>query len=455
MANIADLIKAPELKSSKFKGLPLGSADSESGNAFLKACVQYLATNQWTNVLSKLPEEVAMFFRQSPQDPALGEGFAMSRLGHTFCWIQPSIKVGEQYKHLKPPITPVFENKDRADIKLQSSTAIETQQYLSNYNRPEVPNKLVSYIHAHSTSAIYNTINEMFNFFWLNILCAGNNKFIFDRANLVYFHKKLTGSAENTSQKLLEKYQEELEPEFKKFQTRAARIKNFKWYDPALRAYWKDKKDNTIDIKEIKEPDDIGNDQDAFIKKLYTSGGNTKKTPTVTRDMSVFAMLTKIRRTITEMTSTTPSYKNHVGFDSKTAVTENTELQLCRCDRKDLIVVVSEWDYDDLVAGVTLTGSSSKTLNLSSIAEGIKVIRIAGAPPGFAYVGETWILNLFLRLNHSGEVFHWREEEEQYYTNYWFAISTFTDMVCGAVIAPVGNYTAAAEFYEEYAGALK
>lgn len=46
MANLADLIKAPELKSSKFLGLPLGSADSETGSKFLKAIVQYLATNQ-------------------------------------------------------------------------------------------------------------------------------------------------------------------------------------------------------------------------------------------------------------------------------------------------------------------------------------------------------------------------------------------------------------------------
>lgn len=313
----------------------------------------------------------------------------MSRIGHTFSWIQPSIKVGEQYKHIKPPKIPVFENKDRADIKLQCCTAVETQEFLANYNKPEVPHKLISFIHTHSTSAIYNTINEMFNFFWLNILCAGSNKFIFDRANLQYFHKKLTAAAANTSQKLLQNYQEDLEPEFKKFQTRAQRIKNFKWYNPVLRANWRNKNENSIDIGKVSEPDDLGDTSDKFIKKLYTAGGNSKKTPTATRDMCIFAMLSKIRRTITEMTSITPRYTNHVGYDSKTTMTENTELQLCRCDRNDLIIVVSEWDYDDLVAGVTLTGASNKELNLNAIANGIRVIKIAGVPPGFAYIGET------------------------------------------------------------------
>ena len=86
----------------------------------------------------------------------------------------------------------------------------------------------------------------------------------------------------------------------------------------------------------------MGNDSSTFVKKSYTSGGNTKKTPENTRENSIYAMLTKIRRTITEMTSLSPRYTNHVGYDSKTGVTDNTELQPCRCEASDLIIVVSE-----------------------------------------------------------------------------------------------------------------
>lgn len=66
------------------------------------------------------------------------------------------------------------------------------------------------------------------------------------------------------------------------------------------------------------------------------------------------------------------------------------------------------------------------------------------------YVGEKIILNFFMQLNRVGSVFHYREEETQYYANFWFAIATFTKMVCGKAIAPCKNYRASPEFYAKF-----
>ena len=61
-------------------------------------------------------------------------------------------------------------------------------------------------------------------------------------------------------------------------------------------------------------------------------------------------------------------------------------------------------------------GNSSRSLNLQDVAGSIPIVVIEGVPPGFVYVGEDDILSIFVRLNHSGDVFHFREEETQYYT---------------------------------------
>lgn len=103
------------------------------------------------------------------------------------------------------------------------------------------------------------------------------------------------------------------------------------------------KADNDIEIVEVKKPANLGNDAKSHIKALYTrSEGGKNKLPLVTREQSVYAFLEKMANTINEMTSITPKYDNEIAFDTSKPVDQNTELNPCRCDRSELIVVISE-----------------------------------------------------------------------------------------------------------------
>lgn len=165
MANIADIFKPVELKSSKFTGLPLGKADSVSGNTFLNTITNYLLVSPHKGLRSKLPDEVEYFFMSPDQAAALGDSFAMSRTGFTFAYPQPKVEVGDQYKHLKPSLIPVIENKDEFEIKLQSSTAIRVNEFMRHYNKADIPEKIASFVSETTRSAVYNTIVDLFQTF--------------------------------------------------------------------------------------------------------------------------------------------------------------------------------------------------------------------------------------------------------------------------------------------------
>ena len=269
--------------------------------------------------------------------------------------------------------------------------------------------------------------------------------------------KKITNGADGSQDKLVKELQESFEANAKALITRGQRVKNRYWYDPGLIANWRNKGDNSIDIIEVKEPSDLStqNDHGKYAKKLYTDGGNTKKTPRVTRELSIYAQLSSLGRVIQEMTGMLPRHTNSIEFDSKTGAAANTKLQACKTTRDKLILVVSEWDYNDLKAGAHLIGTATKSLTLDDVASGIRVIAVPGIAPGHMFIGEDIFLIFFMKLKRTGSIFHWREEETQYYTNIWLAVAVFTKMVCGKVILPCKNYCASPEFYNKFSTDIK
>lgn len=165
MANVKSLIDQEAQVSSLWEGLPLGKDDAESGNRFLSAIVQYLLVNKYSGLMTTLPDSVSMFFRQTPQHPALGSGYARVSLGHALCWVMPKIEVGEQYKHIKPPIIPVREEKMKYEFKLQCSTALAVNQWRDKYINASVHATIVDFMPVYAKAAINNTIVEIFNAF--------------------------------------------------------------------------------------------------------------------------------------------------------------------------------------------------------------------------------------------------------------------------------------------------
>lgn len=455
MANISDIFKQPKLDSTKFLGLPLGKADSDTGNKFITAITQNLLVSPHKGIRANLPDEVEFFFMSAPLDNSLGSGFSMTRTGYSLAWVQPKAEVGDMYKHIKPPKIPVYESKDDFESKLQASVAIRTHEMMRHWNQLHVPTQVVAQIVNQTVATINATIIDFWLGFWITVLGAGKS-FVSDAGTLIHFRKK-SAAADNTGQQLLKEYQEAHEKDMQLFITRAKKIKNFRWYDTTTRANWWNKQDlASIELTECKAPN-MGADLKTALKALYIKTAANKTTlPPVSRAQCLFSMLKKIEATINRMTTIVPKYNNWVGFDSSKEVANNDEVQMTRCDRSDLIIVVSEWDYSDLMNGVSLTGSNNDSASLASVASGVKkIIAVPGALPGFCYIGEDWILKLMIELSKTTQVYHDREEENQWTTNFWLRGCSFDQGINGCVIGPCGNFTAPGEFYEEFSKLLK
>lgn len=153
---------------------------------------------------------------------------------------------------------------------------------------------------------------------------------------------------------------------------RAARIKNRVWYDPALISNYNIKNENEADIIEVKKPTNLGQDHKSYCKALYV--GTDKKTPKTTRDQSIYAQLSVLRRVITELTSSYPRYTNSVEFDTDKGLLAADSKQSCRTTANNLIIMLSSWDRFDLTRGVSLTGLASRGLSLEDVTGGIKVM---------------------------------------------------------------------------------
>lgn len=450
MANAVDLFKGTKLDSTKIVGLPLGKTDSVNGNTWLKTISTWLLFRGNPLVRKELPEEVRYFFMTPEKQVALGDGFAMSRTGFTVAHAGVKISVGDMYKDIKPPMIPVHENKDEFYLELQDEIAIRTNEMMRYYSDLDTRTKIVELITSQVSASINNAIIDYWNAFWCTALSGGAN-FISDNGALILFRKKSTG-ADGTAEGNLKKYQEFSDTNFKLFTDRAKRIKNFRWYDPALNANYFNKADNEIELTDCKKPD-MGNDLKGAIKKLYQANGKTWR---VTREQSIAAMLEKIESTIERMTSIQAAFDNHIEFDTSKEVASTDDVILTRCEKSDLILVVSEWDYKDLVRGVKLIGLADSRIDLASATAGIKkIIKVPGAMPGFAYIGEDWILNLMTELNRVTQKFHAREEETHWIASYWLRGCSFTKAINGCVIGPCANYTPSREFLNMHSKLIK
>lgn len=450
MPNAVDLLKrSPDLKSSLFLGLPLGKEDSETGSTFLASIVQYLLTNQYTGLMTSIPEDINRFFRQTPNHPALGQGYARSTIGHALAWPMPKIDIGEQYKHIKPPQLAVREEKMKHEFKFQCSVAIAENQWRDKYINAEVHGKLISFISAHAKGAIVNTVSELFNIFWLSLI---GKKYCFDNPALALLEVKATEANKDKSQGLLKAYQEMLHTTAKVVQDETNKFKNYVWYDGEMGAHWMNKADNAVNVSAVAAPNHA--DLKAFAKAVYLK--NNTRIPEISREQSLITFLRLIKQTKAELTQLSPSYRNSVLFDQYTAETAQTKKERVRVNESDLVIVMSQYDYADLSGSLTATGQNANlSMSLSEVAGGTPVISLPGIPPGYAYIGDNNILNFLTVLDHSGSVFHWREEETQYYSNFWLNFGMFTQEVGGKVIGAVKNFNAGVPFYNKYVDLLK
>lgn len=447
MGNIADLqtIKDSKIKSSKIWGLPYGKAEVDTADKFLEAIVQYVGADAHVGILSDLPDDIKWFFRQSPKDPALGKGLARSFVGFTRPWLMPKIEVADQYKHIKPPLIPVKEEKIKESLKLQCSVAIETNLWMEHYIDKDQRDKLVAMLTQTVRSAIYTTICEFFDLFWTTLMLG----FSFDNPTLLPYNIKATEADTGKAQGLLKKYQEDMETFAKIVQKEAQKLKNFVWYDPEIFANYSWKADNMIAVVEAKKPTAALNNQKAIIKALYVDG---EKKIIISREQSLFAFLSMIKKAIYDLSKRrVASPENWIKYDPSKGATATDELWPCKVPASELCVVISHWDALDLEGIIKIDAKTGqRTISLSEATAGAaRIITVDGLPPGFAYVGDKGILNFILVLDHSGQIEHLREEEMQWITNYWINFGSW-ESIGGKVIAPAKNYNPGGGFLSRY-----
>lgn len=457
MASVPELFKYPEHSipsKGKLMNMPLDKTTEGTGYKFLKSIVQYMAMNPYTGYGSSIPEDMRMFFRSTPMHPAYGEGFAQTYLGDVLAWECPEIQIGDQYIHIKPPKPPVYEEKVKKYKKLQASIQLEQLQWRDKYIDANQLDKLLNLIPTLIKKTMINTLVRADNFFWVSL--AGNKlhsdpKFFLDvfkkeaeqgnKLLLNYQGKKQDANKsvkwEETS--ALYALAEELIEEAKK-------VKNVKYFNPAQVGEWIMKADNKVEVAKVEKPEDV-DDFKKYCQKVYLTEDKGKLYTITTRTHSIYALLKRIQRSIRELTNPLGTPTNLVSYDPEAVLDDNSELFPIWCDRSKLVIVCSDWDIDDLESGGQ--DGSNNRLTLSQVAGGIPVVSKPGIMPGTVYVGDNAVLNYMEMLEHSGQIFHERELEDQWYYNFWIMFGTF-EKIAGHLIKAAANYHPGFDFLQEH-----